>query len=152
MQPKRTVLYLNDPLKEGPHTTKGLVFTENESFLSRAQTALWHARSSGSWICVAGEGYAAYIALALAAQLPVDRIALVNMPGNRIRLPREIARIRTFARRNLALIAAEILLIGADDAAVQAVMRGTGRCRVCALDSLPESRFTDSWESICLAN
>ena len=148
MPQKRSILYLNDPLSKYPNT-KGLVFHENESILSQAQAALWQLRRDAGWVCVAAQGAAADIGLALAAQLPVDRLALLNMPRGRAKLPRQMNKLRAFARRNLALITAEILIIGADEAQVQALLRGTGRCRICALDSLPMELLTVPWEQIC---
>ena len=152
MQQKRSVLYLNDPLDPNTHDKQGLVFAENESLLSQAQTALWQARKSSDWICVAVRGNAADIGLALAAQLPVDRLALLGASRQSIRLNREMNRLKTFARRNLALIASEILLVGTDEARARAILRGTGRCSICLLDALPESRLADSWDALCEKN
>lgn len=148
MQQKKTILCLNDPLNPDPNT-KGLVFHENESFLSQAQTALWQSRGEGEWICVSALGTAAYIALALAAQLHVDRLVLMDIPDPRAKLPRELNRLKAFARRNLALITAEILLVGADEQYFRRMLRGTGRCRLCALEKLPREMYTAGWEHIC---
>lgn len=148
MQQKRILLCLNDPLNPAPNT-KGLVFMENESFLSQAQTALWQARREGDWVCIWACGTAVYIALALAAQLSLDRLVLTGMPDPRIKLPRELNRLKAFARRNLALITAEMLLVGADDIQIRSLLRGTGRCRVCALDDLPREMYTAPWTHIC---
>lgn len=148
MQQKKTILCLNDPLNPAPDT-KGLVFHENESFLSQAQTALWRARGDGSWICVTASGTAVYIALALAAQMHIDRLVLTDMPDPRAKLPRELNRLKAFARRNLALVTAEILLVGADEQHFHRMLRGTGRCRLCALEELPREMHTANWEHIC---
>ena len=148
MQRKRELLCLKDPINPNPNT-KGLVFHENEPFLSQAQTALWHARREGGWVCVAAWGTACYIALALAAQLPVDRLVLAEMPDHRLQLNRSLNRIKTFARRNLALITAEILCIGGDGRQIRALMRGNRHSRMCFADALPQEMYTAPWEDIC---
>ncbi|MBQ8507719.1 MAG: hypothetical protein IJ466_09860 [Clostridia bacterium] len=103
-----------------------LVFNEDGRFLSQAQNALQQLRGQAEWICVAASGAAVGIALALAAQLPVERLALWMDGAYRIR-NRELHRIHSFARRNLSLVISEILLIDADEAAERRLARGLGR-------------------------
>ncbi len=75
------------------------------------------------------------LALALAAQLPVDRVALlggspfgaVRTDGGAIGRARELARVDAFARRNLALVVAEILLVNVPDDERRKLIRGLGR-------------------------
>ena len=152
MQQKRSVLYLNDPMNGKIQNVQGLVFTENGSFLSQAQTALWNARKNSGWVCVAAEGAAAYIALALAAQLPVNRLALLNLPVNRPRLSRELNRMRAFARRNLALVVSEVLIAGAADRRGQSLARGLVNCDVCVVDKLQPGDFIAAWNLLCEKN
>jgi len=155
MGQRRGVLFLADPLgpaasiqRQIPNTdTITLIFDENGRYLSLAQTALWRMRQAHNWICVAAEGEAAAIAVALAAQLPVDRLALA---GSGLFSPRqkgqdrELARLSAYARRNLSLVISEIMLIGAAERELRGFLRGRARGRICAV----EERET-GWES-CL--
>ena len=155
MQQNRGMLLLPDPsggAQMHTESVQGLVFTENGSLLSQAQEALWRMRQNCDWICVAAQGDATCIALALAAQLPVDRVAVLGAGSEKKHQNRELRRLRAYARRNLALITAEILLIGADAGLTNALLRGAGRCRLCVLDELPLSRLTASWEALCEKN
>lgn len=155
MQKERGVLLLPDPTGGAQMQTypiQGLVFHENESLLSQAQTALWNLRRAHSWVCVAAQGEAACIALALAAQLPVERVALLGKAGEGARRSRELRRLRAYARRNLALLTSEILLVG--DAAQQArdFLHGNRHCRMCALPALEMEHLAAPWERLCENN
>ncbi len=90
--------------------------------LSRAQQAIadLHGRCDIVWICA--RGTAAPAAIAAAEQLMVDRLLICGDP---FALPAPgMRRLAAFARRNLSLIAAEAMLIGADDrCAVQLAQR-----------------------------
>lgn len=112
-----------------------LDFREDERCLPQAQAALWELRRRCGWICVAAEGAGAGVALALAAQLPVDRVALIGETpldslaghGRRSARARELIRVNAFARRNLALVIAEVLLVDVDEAQRRRLIRGLGR-------------------------
>lgn len=132
MEQKRGVLFLADPLRRSGSfsqlhmNTKALVFNEDERYLPQAQAALYRIRQECGWVCVAAGGSAVWIALALAAQLMVDRLALWMEPAPRKR-SRQLLRIEAFARRNLSLIASEILLVNPSEEDVRALARGLGR-------------------------
>lgn len=137
---KRGLLLLNDPLRHGSRfsqmhmDTKALIlelrFTEGEPYLSQAQAALWRLRRECGWVCVAAEGCAAWIALALAAQLMVERLALWMEPAPE-KLPRQMQRLQLYVRRNLSLLASEILLAKASDAELRMLSRGlSGSCEL----------------------
>ena len=145
MDQARGILFLADPMnaeaaiqKQNKATNSiTLIFDENGRYLSLAQTALWRLRQRFEWVCVAAEGRATCIAIALAAQLPVDRLALAGsglFARRRGRQPRELMRLEGYARRNLALVVSEILLIGAEDAEVRGFIRGRSRGRICILE------------------
>ena len=153
MQPNRGILYLRDPLNhQGKYQNsmheQGLVFTESEPLLSQAQGALQHAREKYGWLCVCAHGSAAHIALALAAQLPVDRLALLSSGRNASGLNREMLRLRSYARRNLALITAEILLHDADDALIRSLLRGNKHSKLCLLEAFSPDLLTLPWEAL----
>lgn len=128
----RGILLLCDPLQGGSRfsqrhsNTKALVFNENERFLPQAQAALSRRRRECGWVCVAASGGAVGIALALAAQLMVDRLALW-MESVPPALPRQLKRIESYAQRNLWLVACEIMLIDPSDRDVRRLSRGLGR-------------------------
>lgn len=149
----RGILLLNDPLR---HTsrfsqmdkdTKALVFSESERFLSQAQSALYCMRREYGWVCVAASGCAVGIALALAAQLMVDRLALWMEPVPKER-PRELMRIDGYAKRNLSLIACEILLVEPPEDRLRMLVRGIGRgseLRCVDATALTHADFTGEW-------
>lgn len=150
---ERGVLLLADPLRRGSRFSQmkmqctTLVFDENERYLSQAQLALHRARKEREWICVAASGAAVGIALALAAQLPVDRLALWMDDTPQLR-PRQILRIDAYARRNLALVVSEILLIDAREDAARRLARGLGRsCGIRCMDSggISAAELTAPW-------
>lgn len=143
MGDKRALLILADPLLRCSRFSQmqmegtTLVFDEGGRFLSQAQNAFQQLRMRAEWICVAASGAAVGIALALAAQLPVERLALWLDGAPRIR-NRELHRIHGFARRNLSLVVSEILLIDAGEADERRLVRGLGRhARV---------RYATGWE------
>lgn len=152
MHSHRQILYLQDPLnhfgKTGYEHAQGLVFHENEPLLSQAQAALWRARRKGGWVCVAARGSACEIALALASQLPVDRLALLSPLQDGRGLPRELRRLRAFARRNLALIIAEIAVFGGDEALMRGFLRGNRHSSLCALCHDGPEQLALPWEQL----
>lgn len=107
---------------------------ESGDVLAQAQAALQWMRRRFAWVCVAGSGEAAWLALALAAQLPVERLALCHgeKPAS---CNRELARIAAFVRRNLSLIAAEILLVDVSAAQAQRLARRVSRhCEIRCME------------------
>ena len=150
MDHARGILFLADPLNADgtPHkqirstNRMTLIFDENGRYLSLAQAALWRLRQKHEWVCVAAEGRAAGIGVALAAQLPVDRLALAGsglFNRERMRLPRELARLEIYAKRNLALVVSEILLAGVKEGEARGFLRGRSRGKLCVLEA-------DIWE------
>lgn len=145
MEQSRGILLLKDPLHAGAMLQRQseytnsmtLIFNENGRYLSLAQTALWHMRKRFDWVCVAAEGSAACIAVALAAQLPVDRLVLMEssmfMPG-RNRISRELLRLERYARRNLSLVISELLLLNCREEEIKNFLQGRRKGEVCALE------------------
>lgn len=169
MEQKRGVLFLNDPLDAGSMqriqtddaASATLVFEESGCYLARAQAELWRLRQSCDWICVAAKGRAAAIAAALAAQLPTDRLAMIEgklFSPERMRMPRELMRLEAYARRNLSLVISEILLVGASEGEIKGLLRGLRRPRLCALeyDGADQTDWrellTAEWEQVCRNN
>lgn len=160
MRKNRGILYLTDPLGGDKRLHAGreinaitLVFDENERYLSQAQQALWELGKSCDWVCISARGNAAPIALSLAAQLPVDRLALSSFSlFGAQRLPREFARIRRFARRNLALVASQLLLSGVTQREARRLTRGLGSREVCMLESWNCDDLTAPWNQLCEKN
>lgn len=123
----------------GSNRDTALVLDENGRFfisrpeggdmLAEAQAALQWMRRHFDWVCVAGSGSMAWLALALAAQLPVERLALCHEERPALR-SRELARIAAFARRNLSLIAAEILLVDVPEAQARLERRVSRHCEI----------------------
>lgn len=152
MNQKRGILCLQDPQAATQNRitgdTEGLVFHENESLLSQAQGALLRLRERYGWICIAAEGSAAHIALALAAQLPVDRLALLSPGRDESGLSREMLRLRSYARRNLALITAEILLWDAEEDLIRSLLRGNRHSRLCLLERYSPEALTQPWDAL----
>ena len=157
MEETRGVLYLTDARAEVPAegdarcAAVSLAPGADARWLSQAQSALWELRRRCGWICVAADRIGAGTAAALAAQLPVDRIALT---GSRLfdrsgtRLQGQAARLERFARRNLALVISEVLLIGATDREIRGFASLMGRRRVCALEACGENFLTASWAEV----
>ena len=149
----RQILLLADPLTGSSRFSQmnlqktTLVFDEDGRFLARAQAALQQLRGDGDWVCVAGSGAAVHIALALAAQLPVERLALWPERASRPRLGRELSRIRSFARRNLSLVVSEILLVDGAEAELRRLEGGTNRHARLRCVSSGELRAADLLEN-----
>lgn len=146
MDSKGQILYLCDPLRadgkeiaarikrEYPYVT-ALIFDENGRWLSQAQAAF----TKGGFSAIAAEGNACAIALAVAAQLQVDRLMLGNCrlfdrkaaksaPGN-------LRHIIGFARRNLSLVASRIQFADTDEAEIRRISKLSSRyaqIEVCA--------------------
>ena len=139
MNQTRGILCLNEaPYRAAQkHTNlaQRLIFHENEPLLSQVQTALWQLRLSCEWVCVAAEGGEALAALALAAQLPVDRLALKGVWLNLPRRGREMARLRRYALRNLPLVISDALLIGAPEEEIKILLRSRRHGGLCALEA-----------------
>lgn len=103
------------------------VFAERGSdLLSCVQEGLYRARRSGVGIAAEGEMWAA--ALALSAQLSVDRIVLIE-PTDCFRIPKnewekQVVRLKGFARRNLFFCVSDVLVLE-DDAGERKVWLDT---------------------------
>ena len=131
-----------------------VAFPEGEKCLPRAQAALWELKQRCSWVCVAAARGGAGVALALAEQLPVDRVALLggtpfaDLPegGSRARR-REMRRMDGFARRNLALLVAELLLIDVPEDEVRRLECGLGRNVAVRIGSRADwGGFVEAWQ------
>lgn len=152
MDQSRGILLLSDPLRAGAQgriiermkrsaserdagrNLFQIDFPEGEKCLPQAQAALWELRRRCGWVCVAAERGCAGVALALAEQLPVDRVVLLGgtpfspLPeGGSAARRRELRRMDGFARRNLALMVGELLLIDVPEDEVRRLMSGLGR-------------------------
>ena len=151
MDQSRGVLFLRNPLDgAGPEgkiekqmlrsagdvgrRLLSVAFPEGEKCLPRAQAALWELKQRCSWVCVAAERGCAGVALSLAEQLPVDRVALIGgtpfapLPeGGTAARRRELKRMDGFARRNLALVVAELMLIDVPEDEMRRLVAGLGR-------------------------
>ena len=155
MNDTRGVLYLSaSPLparSESGVETAHLALDVDKNWLPQAQTALWELRRRCGWVCVAADRAGAGAAAALAAQLPVDRLAL---SGSRLfdrsgpRLQGQAARLERFARRNLALVISEVILVDASVREIRGFTALMGRRRVCALEACRENFLTASWEEV----
>ena len=134
MEQKRDILVLADPLRrQDPFSqmqiqSTTLVFHENERYLSQAQSALQRQRRRADWLCVAAAGAAVGIALALAAQLPVEKLALrdcVLFDRRRLRKgPRQLKAVAAFARQNLSLVISRLMLADTAQAEIRRIIRG----------------------------
>ena len=128
--------------------------TQARGLWEQLQFAL-QAAQAGSRVCsvmAVGTGCAA--ALALACQLPVERIVLVDPvpPVRRLSglslheaqpevdgLQRTLRRLAAFARRNLALCVSDILLVGEEGSSLE---RAFGRPVNCRVSRIPFSGKT----------
>ena len=170
MDQLRGVLFLSDPLRAGARGRNiermlrsaddvgrrllSVAFPEVEKCLPHAQAALWELRQRCSWVCVAAERGCAGVALSLAEQLPVDRVALVGgtpfapLPeGGSAARRRELKRLDAFARRNLALLVAEMLLVDVPADEVRRLACGLGRnVRLRAQDDADWGCFVEAWQ------
>ena len=157
MDEARGVLYLDVapgaiPARQGESRQFAhLVFDDGKNWLPQAQAALWELRRKCGWVCVAANRGGAGAAAALAAQLPVDRLALTGsclFDRTGPRLQGQAARLERFARRNLALVVSEVLLIGATDREIRGFASLLGRRGVCALEACAENFLTASWDEV----
>lgn len=126
------ILSLADPLTgevpvEAEQASETVRFAAGEELLTQAQNAYQRLRGRCERVCVAAAGSACGAAASLAAQLPAEMLALLR--GNvftRHTGVREIDRLNAFARRNLPLISAEILLVNPTSAEERGFVRGVG--------------------------
>ena len=170
MDQLRGVLFLSDPLRAGARGRNiermlrsaddvgrrllSVAFPEVEKCLPHAQAALWELRQRCGWVCVAAERGCAGVALSLAEQLPVDRVALIGgtpfapLPeGGSAARRRELKRLDAFARRNLALLVAEMLLVDVPADEVRRLACGLGRnVRLRAQDDADWGCFVEAWQ------
>lgn len=113
-------------------------------FLSRAQLQFSRLRRRCDWVCVLAEGDCAAHGLILAAQLSVDRLILADALLQGRCADRHMRRLNAFARRNLALITAEIIAAGMGERGLKALAAGLGVC--CGgLIHLPDA--AELWQS-----
>ena len=170
MDQLRGVLFLSDPLRAGARGRNiermlrsaddvgrrllSVAFPEVEKCLPHAQAALWELRQRCGWVCVAAERGCAGVALSLAEQLPVDRVALIGgtpfspLPeGGTAARRRELKRLDGFARRNLALLVAELLLVDVPEEETRRLACGLGRnVRLRAQDDADWGCFVEAWQ------
>ena len=170
MDQLRGVLFLSDPLRAGARGRNiermlrsaddvgrrllSVAFPEVEKCLPHAQAALWELRRRCGWVCVAAERGCAGVALSLADQLPVDRVALIGgtpfspLPeGGTAARRRELKRLDGFARRNLALLVAELLLVDVPEEETRRLACGLGRnVRLRAQDDADWGCFVEAWQ------
>ena len=129
-------------------------FSEGEKCHPRAQDALRELRRRCGWVCVASGRGCAGVALFLAAQLPVDRVALLGgtpfspLPaGGTAARRRELRRMDALARRNLALLVAEILLVDVAEDEARRLICGLGRSGIVrAQRGADWDSFVEVWE------
>ena len=170
MDQLRGVLFLSDPLRVGARGRNiermlrsaddvgrrllSVAFPEVEKCLPHAQAALWELKQRCFWVCVAAERGCAGVALSLAEQLPVDRVALIGgtpfspLPeGGTAARRRELKRLDGFARRNLALLVAELLLVDVPEEETRRLACGLGRnVRLRAQDDADWGCFVEAWQ------
>ena len=170
MDQLRGVLFLSDPLRAGARGRNiermlrsaddvgrrllSVAFPEVEKCLPHAQAALWELKQRCGWVCVAAARGCAGVALSLAEQLPVDRVALIGgtpfspLPeGGTAARRRELKRLDAFARRNLALLVAELLLVDVPEEETRRMACGLGRnVRLRAQDDADWGCFVEAWQ------
>ena len=171
MDQSRGVLFLRNPLDgAGPEgkiekqmlrsagdvgrRLLSVAFPEGEKCLPCAQAALWELKQHCGWVCVAAERGCAGVALSLAEQLPVDRVALIGgtpfspLPaGGSAARRRELKRMDGFARRNLALVVAELMLIDVLEDEMLRLVAGLGRnVSVRALHGAGLDSLLEAWQ------
>lgn len=170
MDQLRGVLFLSDPLRAGARGRNiermlrsaddvgrrllSVAFPEVEKCLPHAQAALWELKQRCGWVCVAAARGCAGVALSLAEQLPVDRVALIGgtpfspLPeGGTAARRRELKRLDGFARRNLALLVAELLLVDVPEEETRRLACGLGRnVRLRAQDDADWGCFVEAWQ------
>ena len=170
MDQLRGVLFLSDPLRAGARGRNiermlrsaddvgrrllSVAFPEAEKCLPHAQAALWELKQRCGWVCVAAARGCAGVALSLAEQLPVDRVALIGgtpfapLPeGGTAARRRELKRLDGFARRNLALLVAELLLVDVPEEETRRLACGLGRnVRLRAQQTANWGSFVEAWQ------
>ena len=170
MDQLRGVLFLSDPLRAGARGRNiermlrsaddvgrrllSVAFPEAEKCLPHAQAALWELKQRCGWVCVAAARGCAGVALSLAEQLPVDRVALIGgtpfapLPeGGTAARRRELKRLDAFARRNLALLVAELLLVDVPEEETRRLACGLGRnVRLRAQQTVDWGCFVEAWQ------
>ena len=170
MDQSRGVLFLSDPLRADLRERNiermlrsaddvgrrllSVAFPEAEKCLPHAQAALWELKQRCGWVCVAAARGCAGVALSLAEQLPVDRVALIGgtpfspLPeGGTAARRRELKRLDAFARRNLALLVAELLLVDVPEEETRRMACGLGRnVRLRAQDDADWGCFVEAWQ------
>ena len=142
MRRLRAILYAN-----GVETVSML---RGGDLFSAAQDGLQAARRSGG-ACIAAEGEQWAIALALAAQLCVERIVLIA-PTDFAKSPetefeQQIEQLKGFARRNLFFCVSDVLVLeeqtdAQSDRRIDQICRGLCNSRVQRL-SLTDQRWTN---------
>ena len=170
MDQSRGVLFLSDPLRADLRERNiermlrsaddvgrrllSVAFPEAEKCLPHAQAALWELNQRCGWVCVAAARGCAGVALSLAEQLPVDRVALIGgtpfapLPeGGSAARRRELKRLDGFARRNLALLVAELLLVDVPEDETRRLACGLGRnVRLRAQQTANWGSFVEAWQ------
>ena len=170
MDQSRGVLFLSDPLRADLRERNiermlrsaddvgrrllSVAFPEAEKCLPHAQAALWELKQRCGWVCVAAARGCAGVALSLAEQLPVDRVALIGgtpfapLPeGGSAARRRELKRLDAFARRNLALLVAELLLVDVPEEETRRLACGLGRnVRLRAQQTANWGSFVEAWQ------
>ena len=170
MDQLRGVLFLSDPLRAGARGRNiermlrsaddvgrrllSVAFPEAEKCLPHAQAALWELKQRCGWVCVAAARGCAGVALSLAEQLPVDRVALIGgtpfapLPeGGTAARRRELKRLDGFARRTLALLVAELLLVDVPEEETRRLACGLGRnVRLRAQQTANWGSFVEAWQ------
>jgi len=128
-----------------------------DALLCSGQEGLYRIRRPGG-TCIAAEGEMWAAALALAAQLHVDRILLLSPTDDRLNTKdeweRQIARLKAYARRNLFFCVSSVLVLESaaeeSDGRMSAVYR-----RLCNASlrrvSLPPEKWTNCKQSLLSA-
>ena len=111
---------------------------EGANLHEQLQRAHHAARKGRSGVAIAANGRGCDAALALAEQLPVERLALIAPEARRFsdsrrsgaspRLSRQANRLRAFARRNLALCVCDVLIVETAGARGGQALREGGLC------------------------
>ncbi len=114
----------------------------DRNLLYSAQEGLFAARLPGG-ACIAAEGEMCWAALAVAALLSVERVALIapREPGQNTERDRQLVRLRGFARRNLFFCVADVLVLE-DGHSMDATLRRLCNARVRRAD-LRDQRWTN---------
>ena len=110
-----------------------------EGLLGSLQTLLQRARGECGAAVLLARGAGCAAALALAEQLPVERLALVDPAFRRLRAPKALARpfnrMSYFAAQNLSLCVSDALIVAGEDSRdARRIARAlSAQCRVCHL-------------------